>query len=103
MQAARIEEQGGLSGRTRLQLEMMQLLKAHVHNGRLVLDEPSDLPDGEVVYLQPANVLVEVGDASVDEDDRARLHQALDEGITAARSGDHVDAEEFVKELLARR
>jgi hypothetical protein len=31
----------------------MQLLKAHVHNGRLVLDEPTDLPDGEVVELVP--------------------------------------------------
>ncbi len=26
-------------------------LKAHVQNGRLVLDEPTDLPEGEVVYL----------------------------------------------------
>jgi len=39
----------------------MQLLKAHVHNGRLVLDEPSDLPEGEVVYLRPADPLVEAG------------------------------------------
>ena len=30
----------------------MQPLKAHVHNGRLVLDEPTDLPEGDVVYLQ---------------------------------------------------
>jgi hypothetical protein len=27
----------------------MQPLKAHVHNGRLVLDEPTDLPEGEIV------------------------------------------------------
>jgi hypothetical protein len=30
----------------------MQPLKAHVHNGRLVLDEPTDLPEG-VVYFAP--------------------------------------------------
>lgn len=31
----------------------MQPLKAPVKNGRLVLDEPTDLPEGEVVYLGP--------------------------------------------------
>jgi hypothetical protein len=31
----------------------MQTLRAHVHNGRLVLDEPTDLPEGEVVELVP--------------------------------------------------
>ncbi len=31
----------------------MQPLKAHVHNGRLLLDEPTDLPEGEVVELVP--------------------------------------------------
>jgi hypothetical protein len=33
----------------------MQPLRAHVRNGRLVLDEPTDLPEGEVVYLQPVD------------------------------------------------
>ena len=30
-------------------------LKAHVKNGRLVLDEPTVLPEGDVVYLQLAD------------------------------------------------
>lgn len=29
----------------------MQPIRAHVRNGRLVLDEPTDLPEGEVVEL----------------------------------------------------
>jgi hypothetical protein len=29
----------------------MQPLQAHVRNGRLVLDEPTDLPEGEIVEL----------------------------------------------------
>ena len=29
----------------------MQSLKAHVKNGRLLLDEPTDLPEGEVIEL----------------------------------------------------
>jgi len=47
----------------------MQPLKAHVHNGRLVLDEPTDLPEGEVIYLSPVDASVDAGD---DFDDAER-------------------------------
>jgi hypothetical protein len=80
----------------------MHALEAQVRNGRLVLDEPTNLPEGEVVYLQP----IDAGAANDDElghEERAALHQALDEGIAAARAGDHTDAEDFVQELLARK
>ena len=54
----------------------MQPLRAKVHNGRLVLDEPTDLPEGEVVYLHP--VEAEVGqDDGFDDDERAALMSAL--------------------------
>ena len=36
---------GGRKARRELNLGAMQPLKAHVHNGRLVLDEPTDLPE----------------------------------------------------------
>lgn len=39
-----------------------QPLRAHVKNGRLVLDEPTQLPEGEVVYLQLVDGLVAQGD-----------------------------------------
>jgi hypothetical protein len=77
----------------------MQPLKAHVQNGRIVLDEPTDLPEGEVLYLWPAGKQ----DDGFDETERKALLHALDEGIAAGRSGDHVDAEGFIQELLARR
>jgi hypothetical protein len=48
-------------------------LKARVVRGRLTLDEPIELPDGTVVHL----VLADDGDA-LDEEERARLHEALD-------------------------
>jgi hypothetical protein len=73
----------------------MMPLKARVHNGRLVLNEPTDLPEGEVVEL------VRVDD-EFDDAERADLHRALDEGIAAGRAGDHADAEAFVQELLTR-
>lgn len=81
----------------------MQPLKAHVRNGRLVLDEPTDLPEGEVLYLRPAEAAIEEQDDGFDDEERRALHKALDDGIVAARAGDHVDAEAYVQELLARR
>lgn len=87
---------------TERRLWVMPPLRAKVHNGRLVLDEPTDLPEGEVVYLHP--VEAEVGrDDDFDDADRAALMKALDDGIAAARNGDHVDADELVEELLAQR
>jgi hypothetical protein len=75
----------------------MQPLKAHVHNGRLVLDEPTDLPEGEVVYLQPVEA------DELDAEERARLHEALRESIEQMRSGQTLDAAEALAELRAHR
>jgi hypothetical protein len=79
----------------------MQALKAHVKSGRLLLDEPTELPEGEVVYLRPADAVVGEED-DFDDEERERLNEALDAGIAAARAGDHVDAEEAIRELLTR-
>jgi hypothetical protein len=59
----------------------MQPLRAHVRNGRLVLDEPTDLPEGEIVYLQP------VGTDELDHEEQARLHEALRESIDQMKAG----------------
>ena len=88
---------GGRGGRHELDLDLMPPLKAHVHNGRLVLDEPTDLPEGEVVYLQRVDV-DEMGD-----DERARLHEALRESIDQMKSGETLDAAEALAELRAHR
>jgi hypothetical protein len=79
----------------------MQPLKAQVHNGRLVLDEPTDLPEGEVIYLRPMEASVDTED-DFDDAEREALHAAIDDGIGAASAGDHADAEDFVKKLLDR-
>jgi hypothetical protein len=47
-------------------------LKARVHNGRLVLDEPTKLPEGTEVNLLP----LDPGDW-LDPEDLAFLHRAL--------------------------
>jgi len=84
-------------------LDTMQPLKARVHNGRLVLDEPTDLPEGEVVYLHPADAVFGDDEEDYDDEEREALHRALDEGIDEARAGRHMDAEVFARELLARK
>jgi hypothetical protein len=56
-----------------------------------------------VVYLRPVEAAVGDQDDGFDEPERRALYQALDEGIAAARAGDHVDAEQFVRDLLARK
>ena len=74
----------------------MKALKAHVRGGRVVLDEPTDLPDGTEIELTV------VEDDDFEPEERARRDAALDAGIAAARADDLVDADEVISELLAR-
>ena len=41
-----------------------------MHEGRLVLDEPTNLPEGEVVYLRPVNAAVVYQDDGFDDTQR---------------------------------
>jgi hypothetical protein len=75
---------------------VMRALKAHVHNGRLALDEPTDLPEGTVVPLRIDD------DDEMGEDERARLHEALRRSIAQAKAGQLIDGEEVIGKLLAR-
>jgi len=78
----------------------MQPLKAHVKNGRLTLDEPTDLPDGQVVYLRPLDEPVVVDH---DECDRAALHAELEASIAEAESGQTEDFAKVLSELRQPR
>ena len=71
--------------------------KGRVKAGRLVVDEPTDLPEGTEVELLP----LDPGDW-LDDEDRAALHQALkdsDEDVTAGRL---VDTEVVLRQLRSR-
>jgi len=74
----------------------MQSLKAHVHNGRLVLDEPTDLPEGSEVRLTI------VDDDEMDDEERARLHASLERSMAQAKAGKLIDADVVLGRLLAR-
>jgi hypothetical protein len=69
-------------------------LKARVRGGCLVLDEPTDLPEGTEIQLLP----LDPGDW-LDDADRAALHAALAESNDDVASGRLVDADELLREL----
>ncbi len=69
-------------------------LKARVKGGRLVVDEPTDLPEGTEVELLP----LDPGDW-LDETDRARLHDAFLESESDVEAGRLVSAEDVLREL----
>jgi hypothetical protein len=55
-------------------LNGMQAIKAYVRSGRIVVDEPTNLPEGTELHLVPGDD----GD-DLDEEERAELHQAIEE------------------------
>jgi hypothetical protein len=72
-------------------------LEARVRDGRLVLDEPIDLPEGTTVLL----ALADDGDDLGDED-RARLHAALEQSAAQFEDGQGVPASEVLARLQPR-
>jgi len=70
-------------------------LKAHVVNGKIVVDEPVDLPDG-------AELRVYLYDAAADQlssDERAALQKALENSIAQADAGELIEADAVLDEL----
>ena len=79
-------------------LGVMQPLRAVVKDGRIVMDEPTELPEGTELVL----AVVDEGD-EMDDAERARLHESLRRSIEQARAGQLIDGDEVIGRLLARR
>ena len=84
---------GGPPGATLFHMTIM----ARVNAGRIVVNEPTDLPDGTELELLP----LDPGDW-LDETDRAALHKALRESDADVAAGRLIDADEILKELRSR-
>jgi hypothetical protein len=72
--------------------------RAHVEKGRLVLDEPTTLPEGTIVDL--------VADAEGDDltdDERRALHEALSASWKSSEAGRVRPGEVILVELRQRR
>ena len=74
----------------------MQALKVQVKNGRLMLNEPTDLPDG-------AEVEVVVIDDELSPEERVALHASLDRALEDSEAGRGMDATEYLRQYRARR
>jgi hypothetical protein len=70
------------------------VLHARVTNGRLVIEEPTDLPEGTVLELVPVD--------EMDDAERAALDAAIDEGIAQAERGEAADADDVLRRLRAK-
>ncbi|WP_437855473.1 hypothetical protein [Sorangium sp. So ce363] len=77
----------------------MLSLKATVRNGHIVLDEPTELPEGAIVDL-----VVVGGDTldELDDEERGALHAALAEAIVQDDAAGTIDADEVLARLRAR-
>ena len=78
----------------------MQALKAHVRSGRIVVDDPTDLPEGAELEVGSLQV-VDAGD-DLDDEERERLHRGLDQAIASVRAGQTVDGDDVINRLLSR-
>jgi hypothetical protein len=76
----------------------MSSLRAHVENGRLVLDEPTTLPEGTVLDL----VVDDEGD-DLGAEDRQALNRALSAAYESALAGDVRPASVIIETLRQRR
>ena len=72
-------------------------ITALVRDGRIVVNAPTDLPEGTTVTLLP----LDPGDW-LDEADRAALHKALGQSEADVAAGRLIDAAEVLRELKAR-
>ena len=72
-------------------------IKARVQAGRLVVNEPTSLPEGTEVELLP----LDPGDWP-DDDDRAALHAALAQSEADVKAGRLIDAGDVLKRLPGR-
>ena len=75
----------------------MHALKAHIENGRVVLDEPVNLPDGTELEVVPIDA-----STAMDADERAAFLRELDAACDEADAGQLVDATDVLAKLRAR-
>ena len=68
----------------------MHALKIRVENGRIQLDEPTDVPNGTELVVVPVNELEDVvlmQDDGLDDEERQELLRSIDEGLADVDAG----------------
>jgi hypothetical protein len=75
----------------------MSTIRARVRNGRLIVDAPTDLPEGTELDL----VIDDAGD-SLDEAERAALHAAIRQAWASLQAGQGRLAADVLVDLAKR-
>jgi hypothetical protein len=73
-------------------------MRATVRNGRLVMDEPTSMPEGTVLSL----TVDDEGD-DLDEVEREALHDAIGRSWSSVQAGRGRDAQDVLAALRTRR
>ena len=81
---------------------MSNALRARVRGGRLLLDEPSSLPEGTEVELIPAGDIPAEDINELYAEERASLHGFLTASIRKHVPGTGVSADELLARLRAK-
>jgi len=80
----------------------MSALKARVENGRLKLDEPTDLPEGQIIELVPLDGVITTDGDDLDDEERAALHRSIDESIDDEEAGNVEALSKIIAALRAQ-
>ena len=73
---------------------MMSTIRARVRNGRLIVDEPTSLPEGTELEL----VVDDAGD-TLDEAERSALNAAITRAWASVQAGEGRPAADFLADL----
>jgi hypothetical protein len=85
--------------------ETMHARKIRVQDGRIKLDEPTDLPNGTELVVVPVDELEDVvlmQDDGLDDEERQELLRSIDEGLADVDAGNVHDFKEVVASLGTR-
>ncbi len=74
----------------------MTIVRGHVRSGRIVIDEPTDLPEGTAVDL----ALLDAED-DLSPEERAELDASIDRGLSQADRGEGSSTEDVLRRLRA--
>ena len=76
----------------------MLTVRAKIRNGRLTVDEPTDLPDGEVELV----AVMDHDHDQLDDESRAALHAALAQAKDDIDQGRLLDGDQVLERLRSR-